>query len=243
MQIDSEFSVVAPIDKVWDTLMDFQRVAGCVPGAEILNKLSEDAYQVGMKVKLGPVTMQYRGQMNVLERDPAEHRAVIQGRAQETRGQGTAEATVTLRLTAADGTTHGSVRAELALSGKAAAMGKSVIGGVTEQMMALFAGNLQALVSEPAVPPQSTAGAPAEPHDGVSRAPAAGAPAPPVAAAASVPASQPAVPQDNRLDALAVARGMIMDKFDSPGKILALLGVVAFCAYRLGRRAGLRSAR
>jgi uncharacterized protein len=251
MQIDSAFSVVAPMDKVWDTLMDFQRVAGCVPGAEILNKLSEDAYQVGMKVKLGPVTMQYRGQMNVLERDPAEHRAVIQGRAQETRGQGTAEATVTLRLTAAEGTTHGTVSAELALSGKAAAMGKSVIGGVTEQMMALFAGNLQALVAESEVHPEPAAsapaepraGVPAEPHDGVSPAPDARVPAPPVAAAASVPASQPAVPPDNSLDAIAVARGMITDKFDSPGKILALLAVVAVCAYRLGRRAGLRSAR
>jgi uncharacterized protein len=254
MQIDSAFSVAAPMDKVWDTLMDFQRVAGCVPGAEILNKLSEDAYQVGMKVKLGPVTMQYRGQMNVLERDPAEHRAVIQGRAQETRGQGTAEATVTLRLTEAEGTTHGTVSAELALSGKAAAMGKSVIGGVTEQMMALFAGNLQAMVAEPAAQPEPAAsaraelhdGAPAEPHDGASPAPDDGVPAPPVAAAASVPASQPAVPPDNSLDALAVARGMITDKFDNPGKILALLGlvaVVAVCAYRFGRRAGLRSAR
>ena len=63
MDLDSAFTVTAPIDQVWATLMDFQEVAGCVPGAEVLNKLSEDAYQVGMKVKLGPVTMQYKGQM------------------------------------------------------------------------------------------------------------------------------------------------------------------------------------
>ena len=69
MQLESTFSVVAPIDEVWETLMDFERVAGCVPGAQVLNKLSEDAYQVGLKVKLGPVSMQYRGQMTVLERD------------------------------------------------------------------------------------------------------------------------------------------------------------------------------
>ncbi|MBC7441915.1 MAG: SRPBCC family protein [Ramlibacter sp.] len=93
MQIDSTFCVVAPIDQVWKTLMDFERVAGCVPGAQVLNKLSDDAYQVGMKVKLGPVTMQYKGQMTVLERDAPAHRAVFEGRAQETRGQGTAQGT------------------------------------------------------------------------------------------------------------------------------------------------------
>ena len=150
MQIDSTFSVVAPIDTVWDTIMDFERVAGCVPGARILNKLSDDAYQVGMTVKLGPVNMQYKGLLNVIERNAAEHRAVLGGKAQETRGQGTAEATVTLQLTEeAGGTTRGTVNADLSLSGKAAAMGKGVIGSVTEQMMALFASNLQAMITAP----------------------------------------------------------------------------------------------
>jgi carbon monoxide dehydrogenase subunit G len=250
MQIDSTFSVVAPIDKVWDTLMDFQRVAGCVPGAQILNKLSDDAYQVGMKVKLGPVTMQYKGQMTVIERDAAEHRAVLQGRAQETRGQGTADATVTMRLAEAERTTTGTVSAELNLSGKAAAMGKSVIGGVTEQMMALFAANLQALLAEP--PPESEEApereSPGEPGPvaaaGIPAVPAGVAPAAPVAATVSAPESAPSVPpSDNSLNALSLAKGMITEQLSSPGKLLGLLATVAFCAYRLGRRAGLRSAR
>ena len=58
MQLERTFSVTAPIGTVWDTLMDFDRVAGCIPGAQILEKTSDDEYQVGMKVKLGPVTMQ-----------------------------------------------------------------------------------------------------------------------------------------------------------------------------------------
>ena len=150
MQINSTFAVVAPIDTVWETIMDFERVAGCVPGAKILNKLSDDAYQVGMTVKLGPVNMQYKGLLNVVERNAAEYRAVLGGKAQETRGQGTAEATVTLQLTEeAGGTTRGTVNADLSLSGKAAAMGKGVIGSVTEQMMALFASNLQAMITAP----------------------------------------------------------------------------------------------
>ncbi|WP_445154484.1 SRPBCC family protein [Arthrobacter sp. Hor0625] len=185
MQIDSSFSVVAPIGKVWDTLMDFERVAGCLPGARILNKLSDDAYQVGMTVKLGPVNMQYKGLLNVLERNAAEHRAVLGGKAQETRGQGTAEATVTLALTEEGTTTRGTVSADLSLSGKAAAMGKSVIGSVTEQMMGLFAANLQAMLAEPgaAAPGAGTAGAPPA-------APAA-APAPEAAPAAPLPATGP----------------------------------------------------
>ncbi|CAN7366381.1 SRPBCC family protein [Arthrobacter sp. LjRoot14] len=256
MQIDSAFSVVAPIDKVWDTLMDFQRVAGCVPGAQILNKLSDDAYQIGMKVKLGPVSMQYKGQMSVLERDADEHRAVFQGRAQETRGQGTAEATVTLRLAEAQGSTQGTVSADLALSGKAAAMGKSVIGGVTEQMMALFAANLQTLLAEPAgeAPGEAAHEAPAEagqgaPGEAGQEAPPAplpgslGAPVPAVSAPLSPSAPSPPLQPDNSLNALSLAKGMLTDQLSNPGKLIGLLAAVAFCAYRLGRRTGLRSRR
>lgn len=242
MKIDSAFSVVAPIDTVWDTLMDFQRVAGCVPGAQILNKLSDDAYQVGMKVKLGPVSMQYKGQMTVVERNAEEHRAVFQGRAQETRGQGTAEATVTLRLAEAEGSTRGTVSADLALSGKAAAMGKGVIGGVTEQMMALFAANLQTLLAEPAgeaAPEAVQEVSPAEQPP----VPVPGTPVPAVSAPLSPSARSSASLPDSSLNALSLAKGMVTDQLSSPGKLVVLLAAVAFCAYRLGRRAGLRSGR
>lgn len=242
MKIDSAFSVVAPIDTVWDTLMDFQRVAGCVPGAQILNKLSDDAYQVGMKVKLGPVSMQYKGQMTVVERNAEEHRAVFQGRAQETRGQGTAEATVTLRLAEAEGSTRGTVSADLALSGKAAAMGKGVIGGVTEQMMALFAANLQTLLAEPAgeAAPKAVQEVPPAEQPPV---PGPGTPVPAVSAPLSPSARSSASLPDNSLNALSLAKGMVTDQLSSPGKLVVLVAAVAFCAYRLGRRAGLRSGR
>lgn len=222
MHLDRTFSVVAPIDAVWETLMDFERVAGCVPGAQVLAKLSDDKYQVGMKVKLGPVTMQYKGRLDVIERDVAGHRAVLEGSAQEIRGQGTAQATVTLLLTESEGQTQGTVSAELSLSGKAAAMGKSVIGSVTDQMLALFTGNLQTMVgtptSEPPAAVSSTGGLQA------ATAPPETTPPPPPAAGPS-------------LDALALAKGLITDLLSSPGKLVGLLAVVAFVAYRLGRRA------
>ncbi|WP_346925583.1 SRPBCC family protein [uncultured Arthrobacter sp.] len=250
MQIDSTFSVVAPIDTVWEILMDFERVAGCVPGASILNKLSDDAYQVGMTVKLGPVNMQYKGLLNVVERNAAEHRAVLGGKAQETRGQGTAEATVTLQLTEeAGGTTRGAVTADLKLSGKAAAMGKGVIGNVTEQMMALFASNLQAMITAPGgagrpepVPAAeaaaskvaaATAPAPASELAGV---PAGTVPAGPSQASAPAPASAPA----GSLDALSLAKGIAAEQLSSPGKVLALVAVVACISYWAGRRSAFR---
>ena len=227
MQLDSTFAVTAPIEQVWRTLMDFEKVAGCVPGAEVLNKLSEDAYQVGMLVKLGPVTMQYKGQMEVVARDEAGHRAVLKGQAKEARGQGTAQATAQLQLVEDAGTTRGSVSAEVALSGRAAAMGQGVIGSVTDQIMVQFAQNLQAMLNEPG----PAAAAPA----GSSAVPATPVPAAPRPAAAA--------PAADSLDALALARGMIETQLREPRRVLQLLALVAVLAYKLGQRATRRRAR
>jgi carbon monoxide dehydrogenase subunit G len=256
MQLESTFSVVAPIGTVWDTLMDFERVAGCLPGAEVLAKLSDDAYKVGMKVKLGPVTLQYKGQLNVIERNAAERRAVLQGQAQETRGQGTAQATVTLHLSETGGTTTGTASADLALSGKAAAMGKSIIGSVTDQMMALFAANLQAMVAEPAAASPTTvpaaASAAGQAHGQAVAGPPLAAPAPPsvpepsretprdaaAPPAPSVPApAAPATPEPagSSLNGLALARDVIGQRLRSPGAYLGVLVAVAFIAFQLGR--------
>ena len=222
MQLDSTFAVTAPIEQVWRTLMDFEKVAGCVPGAEVLNKLSEDAYQVGMLVKLGPVTMQYKGQMEVVERDEAGHRAVLKGQAKEARGQGTAQATAQLQLVEDAGTTRGSVSAEVALSGRAAAMGQGVIGSVTDQMMVQFAQNLQAMLNEPGPAAAAPAGSSAVP-------------------ATPMPATRRPAAADS-LDALALARGMIETQLREPRRVLQLLALVAVLAYKLGQRATRRRA-
>ncbi|SDO90035.1 Carbon monoxide dehydrogenase subunit G (CoxG) [Arthrobacter sp. ok909] len=264
MQIDSTFSVVAPIDTVWDTLMDFERVAGCLPGARILNKLSDDAYQVGMSVKLGPVSMQYKGLLNVIERNAAEHRAVLGGKAQETRGQGTAEATVTLSLTEEGDATRGSVSADLALSGKAAAMGKGVIGSVTEQMMALFANNLQAMLAEGAPPvleqgPEaSSAAAPSPaaqavpepvPASAAVSAPDAGTTAAtpttaaPTATAPAMAGAPAGAAPAGSLDALSLAKGIAADQLSNPATVLGVVAVVACIAYWAGRRSAFRMLR
>ncbi len=239
MDLDSAFTVTAPIDQVWATLMDFQEVAGCVPGAEVLNKLSEDAYQVGMKVKLGPVTMQYKGQMEVVERDEKAYRAVLKGSAKEARGQGTAQATAHLQLVQEGGATRGTVHADVALSGRAAAMGQGVIGSVTDQMMLQFAQNLQTMLSEngsPAAVPEAPG---AGDREVAAPAPVAALSSAPSFASASAPrAAAPAAASS--LDATALARSMVMAQLQKPGRLLQVVAVVAFIAYRLGVRAGRR---
>jgi len=195
MDLQRTFTVNAPIGTVWDALMDIERVAGCVPGAQVLQKLSEDTYQVGMKVKLGPVSMQYKGTLNVVERDEAARRAVMEGQAQETHGQGTAKARVDLQLAEEGSTTTGTAAAAITLSGKAAVMGRSVIGSVADQLLGVFTGNLQSMLnssSDPAPAGGSPLQPAAAPPVGTTAGAAPGettAPAAPAGAAAAAAAS------------------------------------------------------
>lgn len=147
MDLSSSFTVNAPIEQVWATVMDVEKIATAVPGAELTGKLSDTAYQGVVKVKVGPLTMQYRGQIELIERDDATHTATFKGKAQEKAGQGTAEGTATLTLTQEADATTGVVSGTVALSGKAAAMGRSIIDKVAQQIMAIFAQNLQKMLS------------------------------------------------------------------------------------------------
>ena len=241
MDLDSAFTVTAPIDQVWATLMDFEEVAGCVPGAQVLNKLSEDAYQVGMKIKLGPVTMQYKGQMEVVERDEQAYRAVLKGSAKEARGQGTAQATAHLQLVEDGATTRGTVHADVALSGRAAAMGQGVIGSVTDSMMGQFATNLQTMLTgsgAPSVVPDAEAVAAAAPSAGAAHAASNGtATAPPRPAVIPSPSPSPAAAESS-LDAAALAKSVVLGQLREPSRVLQVLVVVAFIAHRLGMRSG-----
>lgn len=260
MDLERTFTVNAPIGTVWDALMDIERVAGCVPGARVLQKLSEDTYQVGMKVKLGPVSMQYKGTLNVVERDESARRAVMEGQAQETHGQGTAKARVDLRLAEEGSTTTGTAAAAITLSGKAAVMGRSVIGSVADQLLGVFTGNLQSMLNSSSGPAaDAPSQQPARPDGpaapaGTTAAPASGGAAVPAASAAPAGDLPPAAPAettaptgtfpgtnappssaDSGLDALAVARGMLADQLANPGKVLALLAAAAVLGYLAGR--------
>jgi carbon monoxide dehydrogenase subunit G len=194
-----------------------------VPGAEVLERTGDDAYKVAIKVKVGPMSMTYRGEVEITERDDAAHRAVMKARAKESRGQGTADADVTMLLTGANGGTSATVTTDVSLSGKVATMGQGVLQDVSGRLIETFAQNLAAMLAGGGVPEVAAPAAPAEPS------PAAEAPAP---AAPREPPPEPA----EALDLGSLGGAVIAQRLRDPRALAALLGVVAFVAFRLGRR-------
>src|SRR5918912_2024248 len=191
MRFENRFDVSAPIERVWDAVLDVERVAPKVPGAQVLERTGDDAYKVAIKVKVGPMSMTYRGEVEITERDEAAHRAVMKARAKESRGQGTADADVTMVLSGADGRTSATVTTEVQLSGKVATMGQGVLQDVSGRLVQTFATNLAAM-PEGGKPP--AAGVPARPtlEGERGREPAATASGPGARAPAAAPPPAPA---------------------------------------------------
>ena len=199
MKFENTFEVAAPIDQVYDALMDVERVAPCVPGAQVLDRKSDDAYEVAIKVKVGPMSMLYKGTVEIVDREPEAHRAQMRARARESRGQGNADAQVEMTLTSDNGTTRGTIDTDVKLSGKAAAMGGGVIKEVSGKLVDQFAQNLAAMLGEGAEPgtrPTPEAAAAAAPATPTAPAPSDPGPATPTEPAQSSfePAAGPATP-------------------------------------------------
>jgi uncharacterized protein len=142
MQFDNKFSVAKPIDEVWATMLDLERVIPCVPNARVLEKTDEDSVKAEIKIRLGSMSMDYSGPAEIVERDDAAHRAVLSASAREARGQGNARARVEIQLTEAGEGTEAKLHSDVTVTGRAAAMGEGVIAGVTEGMINEFAENL-----------------------------------------------------------------------------------------------------
>ena len=106
MEFENTFVVDAPIQEVWDLLLDVERVAPCMPGAQVLEQTAEDAYKVAVKVKLGPMTMNYTGDVEIVDKDAGAHSATMRAKAKEARGQGTASANIRMALEPQNGRTH-----------------------------------------------------------------------------------------------------------------------------------------
>jgi carbon monoxide dehydrogenase subunit G len=141
VRLDHEFTVPAPIGEVWQAVVDPERVAPCMPGAT-LTKVEGDKFSGTVKVKLGPISLLYKGNGEFLEKDEAAHKVTIKASGKDSRGAGTAAATVTLTLTEADGGTHGAVATDLAITGKPAQFGRGLISEVGGKILDTFAGCL-----------------------------------------------------------------------------------------------------
>jgi carbon monoxide dehydrogenase subunit G len=145
MEFNNSFTVPKPIDEVWATMVDLERVVPCVPGAAVLEKTGDKSVRVEVKIRLGSMSMNYSGPAEIVEQDDASHRAVLNGRAKEAGGQGNADARISMQLTEAGGGTEVALHSEVNVTGKAAQMGEGVIAGVTEGMIKEFSENLAKL--------------------------------------------------------------------------------------------------
>ncbi|SDD28589.1 SRPBCC family protein [Streptomyces prasinopilosus] len=148
MELRHEFTVPVPVDDAWPALLDIERVAPCLPGATV-EEYDGRTVTGSVKVKVGPVTVTYRGTAVFEERDGTAHRMVLAASGRETRGQGTARATVTATLDERDGGTAVSVLTDLTVTGRPAQFGRGVLAEVGERLVGRFAACLSEQLTRP----------------------------------------------------------------------------------------------
>ncbi len=153
MELTNSFEVARPIDEAWAVLTDVERIAPCLPGAQ-LQEIEGDEYRGIVKVKVGPITAQYKGKAVFVERDDENHRAVIKGDGRDTRGAGNASALITATATpVGDDRTRVEVHTDLTVTGKVAQFGRGVMADVSAKLMDQFAENLSAMLEEQGAEP------------------------------------------------------------------------------------------
>ncbi|MCU1360272.1 MAG: putative carbon monoxide dehydrogenase accessory protein [Ilumatobacteraceae bacterium] len=144
----NDFVVNRPIEQTWTVLTDVERIAPCLPGAQ-LEEIEGDTYRGVVKVKLGAIATAFRGQANFVERDDVNHKAVLHGEGRDTTGKGNADAMITATLEAVSDTeTKVTVETDLRVTGKVAQFGRGIMGDVSKKLMAQFANNLNTMLDQ-----------------------------------------------------------------------------------------------
>jgi uncharacterized protein len=157
VELNNEFRVAVPAAKAWEVLTDVERVAPCIPGAQLLS-VDGDAFTGAVKVKVGPITVSYKGDASFQEKDKAAQRVVIKANGKETRGSGSAAALVTAALKDEGEFTTVVITTDLTISGKAAQFGRGVLADVSSNLIGQFAKNLEADLLGGAAPAASVNG-------------------------------------------------------------------------------------
>ncbi|MGH3320854.1 MAG: SRPBCC family protein [Streptosporangiaceae bacterium] len=146
MELKHDFSVPLPADQAWQVLLDVERVAPCMPGAYV-DAVENDTVQGRVKVKLGAAMITYQGTAEFVERDESARRMVLDAKGKETRGPGTASATVTSTLHEESGGTRVEVNTDLKITGKPAQFGRGVMKDVGDKLLGQFAACLADMLS------------------------------------------------------------------------------------------------
>jgi uncharacterized protein len=156
MKLENEFTVPAPLEQAWAVLLDVERVAPCLPGAQVEPGGEEGEYAGTMTIKIGPITSRYKGTVKIEEADEARRVAVIRAQAKDARGQGTAAATITSSMEETPDGTRVRVETDMRVTGPAAQFGRGVMQDVSAKLMRQFA---ECLASEMSAAPAGVNGA------------------------------------------------------------------------------------
>lgn len=219
MELDHDFTVPVPVDRAWSVLLDVERVAACMPGAT-LDSVEGEEFKGRMKVKVGAMTITYRGSARIVSADEASRTVTMEASAKEARGSGTASATVQAKLHEEGDTTRVTVHTKLNVTGRPAQFGRNILSEVGSKIISRFAKALEEeLESSGETPSAGAAAAPAATGEAEARPADKPAPAAPEAeaaaegageaAAAAVPGAASegaAVPAQKRERPLRVAR-------------------------------------
>ncbi|MEJ5254208.1 MAG: SRPBCC family protein [Acidimicrobiales bacterium] len=242
MELTNEFEVGVPVEQAWSVLTDLERIAPCLPGAT-LEAIDGDEYRGVVKVKVGPITAQYKGSATFAERDDVSHRAIVRASGRDTRGQGNASATITAQLHPAGDRTRVTIATDLTITGKVAQFGRGALAEVSEKLLAQFVENLEStvlteLAEAPAVPSaDDPAGSPVG-SGGSAAAPASAPASEPSGSRPLTPAQPISQGGSEPIDLLATAGVPVVKR------VLPLLGVAAAALVAVGvvrrrrRRAG-----
>lgn len=259
MEITNSFTVDAPIDEAWELLTDIPQIAPCLPGAKLTDS-SDGVYSGGIKIKVGPVTAEYKGSAEFVSKDETTRKVVLNGKGRDTRGAGNAQALITAQMTPVGDKTTVDIITDLKVSGKVAQFGRGVMQDVSTKLLGQFAECLEAKIGEPAaiddiaaasaeaptdaVVPPTMPSPPAVPDTSVSNGPvAAAAPPTPAHASPTTVTSEPAPApsaaaasdddDDNVLDLGDIGLGKAMAKQYGPAILGA--GVLIWLLRRLKR--------
>src|ERR1700684_1645965 len=158
IELDNSFTVPVPPEQAWDVLLDVERIAPCMPGASVTS-VSGDEIDGQVKVKLGPLSLTYKGTAKFTEKDQENHKIAIEATGKETRGAGTASANVqaTLKPGDAAGSTLVAIHTSLNVTGRPAQFGRSLLPEVSGKLIAQFATNLEALIASDNATAEETA--------------------------------------------------------------------------------------
>lgn len=231
MQLSNSFTIARPVQEVFQAFLQVEQVATCMPGSTLLGQPEPGTYEGEVKVKVGPLGVNYTGQLVILEADDGAHRMTMRAKGREKRGAGNADAHIVATLSEADGGTLVQIDTELNIRGKVAQFGRGAIGEVTDGIMQAFARNVEQMLRDGGAPASAGAAGAAssasEPASGGVQGPSGGQ--------ASTPTTAPAV---SELDAWAL---IVRPMLQRHGGSIATVAFSAVAAW-LGARSGARRA-